>query len=344
MIRNIGQWAGVVLILIGINTKASAQDNCGGAVINAKTLYEQGKLREVIAELKPCLTRSFDRTNLWQGYKLLALSYLALNDPDNARKSAEDMLEINPQYTPSRLKDPKDFIDLVNSITVIPKFSLGLSASFGVNNSFLEIGTPYSISDYTKTYITKPGLQFGALGGYNLNQYLDIGLGIYGSGKNYDIIYSTNGYDVTLNEKLWYLEVPLILKYTFGRGRLRPYIEAGAYLGSLLSANSDFNSTYTATGDKLSDNNVSTDDRRNKINYGLIGGGGLTYKVGPGHFALDIRYCYGLTNIVNGANRYADENIYFKYYYLDDDLKISNSLISIGYVYYLNYKVMRKKK
>jgi len=332
---------GLLMLLPAIN--ASAQDNCGGAIVNAKALYDQGKLKEVIEALTPCLTHSFDRTNLWQGYKLMALSYLALNDPENARKAAEDMLEINPQFSPSLLKDQKDFIDLVNSIVVIPKFSLGLSGSAGLNSSFLTIGTPYEISDYTKTYSAKAGYQLGIFGGYNLNRHIDVGLGIYDSYKNYGISYTTNGFDVNVNEKLSYIEVPLTVKYTFGKGRLKPYLEIGAYEGFLISANSDFNETYTLTGEKFSDNNVSSDSRRNKTNFGVLGGVGLTYKVGSGHFVLDVRYCDGLTNIINGSNRYADENIYFKYYYLDDDLSISNLLVSVGYVYYVNYKVIRHK-
>jgi len=323
--------------------QVNAQDNCSGAILNAKAFYDQGKLREVISELTPCLTHSFDRTNLWQGYQLLALSYLALNDPADARKAAEDMLENNPQFQASLLKDPKDFIDLVNSIVVIPKFSLGLSGSVGINNSYFDVGTRYEISDYTKTYKSSAGYQLGIFGGYNIDKHLDFGIGIYDSYKNYGISYITNGFKVNDNEKLSYIEIPLTIKYTIGKYWLKPYLETGAFEGFLVSANSDFSSKYISTGEQFSDNNVSSENRRNKTNYGLIAGCGITCKFGPGHFLLDLRYCYGLTNIVNGNNRYTDENLYFKYYYLDDDLKISNVLLSFGYVYYVNYKVIRSK-
>jgi len=336
-----------LLFFLSISDKIYAQDNCGGAIANAKALYEQGKLRDVISGLKPCLNNSLSRSELWQGYELMALSYLALNDLENARKATEDMLDINPQPNLSPLKYPKDFIDLVNSVVVIPKFSLGFSANAGINYTFVNvIGAPYLISNYTKTYTSKPGYQIGLFSGYAINRYIDIDLGLYGSYKNYSISYATNGFNVNVNEKLTYLEVPLAVKYTFGSSKLRPYLEVGGYEGFLLSAYSDFNSTYTASNpsQKLSDNNVSSSDRLVNTNFGLLGGIGLTYKVGPGHFLINLKYCYGLTNIVKGGtNRYADENIYFKYYYLDDDISLNNLLLSVGYVYYVNYKVIRHK-
>ena len=336
----------ILITLMGIGifipiSPLKAQENCGGAIVNAKSLYELGKLNEVISELNPCLTHSLDRTNLWQGYKLKALAYLALNDKDNARRAAEDMLEINPLFKPSLLKDPKDFVELVNSIVIIPRFSLGISLAGGINNTYVDVMQSHTLTNDAKSYTNKLGWHSGFNVGYNISRNLEIGANILSSSKNYQVNFETAGYKISVNEKLSYLEVPILLKYSFLKSRLRPYVEAGAFGGYLLAANSDFKSTYT-DGTVYSENNVSSDDRRNKTNFGLLFGAGLTYKTGPGgQLVLDIRYCMGLSNIVNTANRYADESVYFPYYYIDDDLRISNSLISIGYVKYINYKVVR---
>ena len=324
--------------------KASAQDNCGGAVVNATALYEQGKLREAIDAMKPCLTLSLNRTNLWQGYKILALSYLALNDQKDARIAAENMLEQNPLYVPSLLKDPKDFIDLVNSIVVIPRFSLGLAVAAGINNTYVDVTQQYNASNFTKNYTSNIGTQFGFVIGYNISNELSVGADLNGSFKNYSINYSTNDFNITDNEHLSFLEVPVYATYSYGKGKLRPFVRLGAYEDFLLSASSDFSATYQPDKTSYSDKGVNSNDRRNNTDFGLLGGIGLNWKFDPAWQAfIEFRYTYGLTNVVNDANRYSDQNLIFNYFYLDDDLKISNGLFTLGFVYNLNYKVIRQK-
>lgn len=331
------------LLMIAPALKSSAQDNCGGAVVNATALYEQGKLREAIDAMKPCLTYSLDKTNLWQGYKILALSYLALNDAKDACTAAENMLEQNPLYVPSLLKDPKDFIDLVNSITVIPKFSLGLAVAAGINNTYVDVTQIYNASNFTKNYSSKIGTQFGFVFGYNISRELAVGIDLNGSFKNYAINYSTNDFNITDNEHLSFLEVPVYATYFFGKGRLRPFIRLGAYEDFLLSSTSDFSATYQPDKTSYSDNTIGN-DRRNNSDFGLLGAIGVNWKFDPAWQAFfEFRYAYGLTNIVNDANRYTDQNLIFNYFYLDDDLKISNALFSIGVVTNLSYKVIRQK-
>lgn len=324
-------------------SKTYAQENCGGAIVNAKALYDQGKLREAIDGLTPCLTHSLDRTNLWKGYEILALCYLTLNDPVDARKAAENLLELNPQFVPSLIKDPKDFVELINSITVIPKFSLGVAGGAGVNNTYVNVTQQYNVSDFNKNYKSQIGEQFGLILGYNISQNLELGLDLYSSFKNYGISYQTNNFNITDNEHLSYIEIPLYVTYSYGKGRLRPFVTLGGYEDFLLSATSDFSARYNPDNSSYSDNNVNSSDRRNKFNTGLMGGIGLSYKIATwAHVFIDFRYTYGLSNIVNDANRYADQNLIFNYFYLDDNLKISNGLFTGGLVAYLNYKVIRK--
>ena len=112
----------------------------------------------------------------------------------------------------------------------------------------------------------------------------------------------------------------------------------------MLSASSDFSATYQPDKTNYSDNGVNSNDRRNNTDFGLLGGIGLNWKFDPAwQLFVEFRYTYGLTNIVNDGNRYSDQNLIFNYFYLDDDLKISNGLFTIGVVRNLNYKVIRQK-
>ncbi len=343
MIKKSAFFAFLFLLMTTPVFKIYAQENCGGAIVNAKALYDQGKLREAIDGLTPCLTNSLDRTNLWKGYEILALCYLTLNDPVDARKAGENLMELNPQFLPSLIKDPKDFVDLINSITVIPKFSLGIAGGAGINNTYVDVTQQYNVSNFSKNYKSQIGEQFGVIWGYNISRNFELGVDLYSSSKNYGISYQTNNFNVTDNEHLSYVEVPLYVTYSYGKGRLRPFIKLGGYEDFLLSATSDFSAKYNPDNTSYSDNNVNSSDRRNKTSTGLMGGIGFSYKFNPGaHLFVEFRYNYGISNIVNDGNRYADQNLIFNYFYLDDDMKISNGLFTIGIVKYINYKVIRE--
>jgi hypothetical protein len=70
-----------------------------------------------------------------QAYRLLAMAYLVNNDKENAQDAVAKMLNLNPTYRPSKLKDPVELIKLISGITVIPKFTLSLAVSAGTNTS-----------------------------------------------------------------------------------------------------------------------------------------------------------------------------------------------------------------
>jgi hypothetical protein len=63
-----------------------------------------------------------------------------------------------------------------------------------------------------------------------------------------NVIYSGND-----NFRMTYLEIPVLLKYTMGRGSVRPYLAAGPSIGSLLSASETVSGTLAPLTDLKSD-------------------------------------------------------------------------------------------
>jgi hypothetical protein len=72
-----------------------------------------------------------------------------------------------------------------------------------------------------------------------------------------------------------------------------------------------------------------------------MGGIGSTYSFRKLNLALDCTYYRSFANITNTDNRYKNENLFYDYYYIDDDLKLDNLTITLSLIYHLNYRVVK---
>lgn len=120
---------------------------------------------------------------------------------------------------------------------------------------------------------TKTGFNLGAFFMIPVNEILTI---------QPEILYSSKGYTGTTDKvaNLNYLEIPVLLKFSFGEG-VKPSIFVGPYLSMLLSA--DYN------GSDVKDSFESTD-------FGIVIGAGIDIDMGDGVFTIDGRYSLGLSN------------------------------------------------
>ena len=87
---------------------------------------------------------------------------------------------------------------------------------------------------------------------------------------------------------LSYIEIPLLIQYTFGN-RIKPYLIAGPTLGYNLTSEIEFDLTgLKFTGDLK--------EVTETFDLGLTFGGGVQVPVGIGTIFLEGRYSYGLIN------------------------------------------------
>lgn len=312
---------------------------CSEALEQAQMEYDQGRISQALSSLSAC-DGSSDINEQWKYHRLKAMCHLANNEDEEARRSAARMLEINPKYKGKPYSDPGALIDLISSITVFPKFSLGLALSLGSNSSFPRIITPRALGDFSKKYTGRSNFQLGFSTSYQINRSLGLQSGLFISPKSYQMDYAVKDWDFVSKETLTYLQIPLMLRYyPYFNQRLRPYVQLGFYGSNLLKADHSLQGDNRATEEHIELLHTTSIDRRRSFDLGGIFGVGANYKLGEGHISVHVNYHYSPVNINNDDNHYDNNDIMYTYYYLEDDLSLSYFNLGIGYSLYINYKV-----
>lgn len=112
---------------------------------------------------------------------------------------------------------------------------------------------------------------------------------------------SGNTYQRTLN----YLEIPFLAHIAFGRERgVRFFLNAGPQMNFFLSdkeekGGGEWNPAYRPNG-VVYQYGKAVD---NKFDYGITGGLGLEVRTGIGHFLVEGRYYYGLSDIYGNSKK-----------------------------------------
>jgi hypothetical protein len=136
---------------------------------------------------------------------------------------------------------------------------------------------------------------------------------------------------------------PISIKYTQPTGKWRRYGYVGYSVNFLMGdkADIDINNRDAKAGDDTGErtsfdksiSNVNLIDYRNKFNMSFFVGGGVKYKAGLDYFYLDLRYAFGMKNVANPDTRYNTSTLGLPYPYVDDDFRIDNLALSVGYVH-----------
>ena len=325
-----------------------AQDDCAITLKNAQKTYEEGAIEKVADVLAPCLEKGFSRDQKVQAYKLLVLASFFENNRYEAEGYMIKLLRLDPEYKINTSVDPPEFIKLYDSYRTLPLYSIG--GTLSGNYSFVHVLNKYTIADVN----TSPGKYSGAAsyqGGINANMYLfdkaELCLDVlfmssrfrYNNDGIYDGFTSVNN-NKKAEVQTW-IGVPLSMTYDLTKSNtIKPYARLGGGVGFLMSdllhIERSFNNS-SATGP-----DIDMITQRNTKNYWVCIGGGAKYKIPNAFITLDLRYNLGLMNQVNGAQRYSNTELIYKYYYIDSDFKVSNLTFSIGYTRLL-YKPQKKK-
>lgn len=146
---------------------------------------------------------------------------------------------------------------------------------------------------------------------------------------------TANGETYTMKLNNDYIEVPVLVKYTFTSGRsASPFVFAGPVVAVNIASNVQYQDP-PPDAEELGDKDV---DNAKSLDFGLTIGGGLGLSVGPkGKLTFDVRYTLGLANAFDDvAESDFDAN---KLYLVDDEtgdaLKFKNTDIRfmVGYMF-----------
>ncbi|MCF2519635.1 TonB-dependent siderophore receptor [Dyadobacter sp. CY351] len=185
----------ILLTLAFAGTTAYAQEDCDATVIipEADRKYRTGNFDEVFQILNPCLKTRFSPNAQVQAYKIIALTYLALDSLPQAATAVRNLLIANQNYEPEfsalpQFKDlvaqQRDLMDRIIQITSVSKKAENL------------LQVPATVTVLTQTDIVKRGYK-------DLTQMLNDIPGfdvIRGNGPSYVTFYQ-RGYRSTSNDR-----------------------------------------------------------------------------------------------------------------------------------------------
>ncbi|MBU8892313.1 MAG: PorT family protein [Bacteroidales bacterium] len=324
-----------LLLLISISV-FSQQSDCSFKLEEAESAYESGILDSIPSLLRDCTKEGFDDDELARAYKLLILTYLFEDYQDMAEFTMLKFLKKFPEYE-LKANDQVEFTYLYKSYQTVPVYSIGVMG--GMNYSFVRIIDPYSLgssTDYSGDYsVSGMGYQFGLQFERYINEKINIDLGAFFVNRkfNYQITqldFTTIDYD----ESQSVISVPLTGTYDFSYKFLNPYVRIGFGIDYIIGASSGIKRIIDGgTQEDITGPDLDILNDRNTLNYDAIVGGGLKLKTKKGYGLLDLRYHFGLNNIVNSESRYSDGEKTFYYNYADDNFSLDNFYISVGYVF-----------
>jgi len=337
----------IVLAFLLLASKFSnGQSNCANTLYEANKSYEAGDFAKSVSQLLPCLKSGFHKDQRVEGYRLLALDYIYLNQPQQADTAVKNLLNNDNNYKlfPLYLNDPASLTKIIDTYDVTPLFNLTVPL-IGINFANVNLTSNKAVTNSAASYQPLIGVQFGVEGDYTIWRDLHVTAGVMWMSCRYEHDFdSVAGWKQQYTENLNYVHVPVSARYYFLKtdAPLRPYIEAGASFDFLASASADIVNTDNTTGNTNS-TSLNPISRRNNENTSILYGVGFNYRAAIGWFTFNARYLLGLSPIVNAANRYNDVDFIFNYQYVDDDFKLNNWQFTVGYTFPILFKVTKNR-
>ena len=101
--------------------------------------------------------------------------------------------------------------------------------------------------------------------------------------------------DTKETNKMSYVEMPVLTHVNIGGGKFRGLFNIGPYIAYALDRSwsfQDFNS-----GEDISEDYTFDKEKDNRLDFGLIVGGGVEYRLGFGKLQAEVRYTVGLGDV-----------------------------------------------
>jgi len=346
------------LLIVGcLAQRSMAQDECELVLVQATEEFNAGHLYGISAMLKDCLDKNQRREWRQRAYLLLAETYLLLEDPIGAEQSYLNVLRANPEFVTDPNRDPIDLVYLSGKFTSTPIFSLFGFAGPNISPVRVIHDVRAGGEAYTKErYGVRLGWQVGVGADFNYNDFISASAGftlVQASFKHTTTnLFGMNRDVVQFVDQQSWATFPLSVKYSEASGKFRRYGYAGVSFNYLVSdkGNVDLKNRDAKVNDvdqflefPKTISNVDVLQNRERLNASFFIGGGVKYKYKLDYFFVDLRYSFGLKNVVNPANRFNSVTDGLPYPYVDDDFRLDNLALSVGYIHPL-YKPRKLKK
>jgi hypothetical protein len=367
----------VLVGLVFISAGVYGQKLTGAQVLrNARSLYDQGRLHELPTVLSPQTIEAFDSDNeKVEAYKILVLTYIYLEEPEKADESMLQLLRTDHFFELTDA-DQIEFRNLYKKFRSKAVFSVG--AKIGLNQTYVSVLKNHFIPAESKgqgEYKPSLGFHFAAVfekelfakGNapskftaapeimFNTSSFTYNNAHIYWNdfeddpddADDVDENFASIAHKITHSS----IQLNLLAQYKLYKiyetetsqssSKFNPYVTLGPSVAYLMG--SKFDGLLSVERRIENAGQFTNTSSYEAINFSVIAGGGVKYKLGSIYLTADVRYQYGLFNVVNGTNRYentVDHNtIRTSYQYVDNDFTMNQAMFSIGLVYpYFNPK------
>lgn len=346
------------LIVLSALSAVAQETTCEQTLNLATEEFNSGRFYGVPGMLANCIRDGFTREQKQRAYLLLTQVYLLLDDPLAAENSYLEVLRANPEFITDPAVDPIDVVYLSKKFTASPIFSL--HGRIGSNISVVRViheilPTSGSIPIDTK-YTVKPGFQFMLGADWHYSEHLALSTEIGWTSTKY----KRERFNVFVRDRHEFIEranwvqVPVLVKYSFDRfykSRVRKFLPQ-AFAGV------SFNYLFTDKGElevynnNLGDNGLNTIiatspsidflPYRNRFNTSFIVGGAAKYKWKVDYLFAEVRYGFGLKNMVTNTTTFAGSPMQ-EFGHVDDYFRLDNLSVSVGFIKPL-YKARKLKK
>ena len=340
----------LLLTIIFTSHLAMAQeevlDVCVQNIEIAQQRYDEGRIQDIQALLNDCLEGgTYTKAEQSQVLRLLTLSYIFLEDEEKAEATMLRLIQENHEFQVNAAIDPTEFINLHEQFQYKPVFNIGIKYIFNFAQPIVtDLNSSFNLSETRPEYSTDFSfVGFGASFEWefyeNLVLYPEIhykNMSVTNTIKN-DGVLETTDYMTAINseDQTWF-SLPVSVKYNFefpSIPKLGAYVNLGGSLDYLLKSNRTSDGTTLALKNApvVGFNTISTQDK-NRLNYGIIAGGGVTFKASEGFISLEVRYLHSLTKLVNSDNVLnPTDPAQLNTGVQDDIYRLNHIAISLGY-------------
>jgi len=332
--------------------------NCTQAIRLIRSLYETGRLHELPGTADGCLNprpgqAGFTKEEKREAYRYLTLAYIYLEEPDSADINMLKLLETDHFYQPNETIDPAEFIALYHKFRTDPVFRYGVKV--GVNTT-----QPTALEYYNVGSGAGGAGKYGLAVGFNfmLAFEKDFARGSKFekftfapevafvsrtfSYTNSNLNFADKKADSTVSTQQFvfsqqWVDVNALVQYKLKAVNpinFHTYVGIGPGISYLLGSKNQPSTTYGSGSNGYTVTGPQVDDSKsyNNLVYSVILTAGFKKRIGELYLTGDIRYQFGLSNVVNNASR-TNQVIGFDYAGTYNNYRMSNVMIQLGVLF-----------
>ncbi len=313
------------LSLITLSSQVFGQaSSCAQTLRLVQSTYEQGRLHELESLMAGCLKSGFDTPQKVSAYKYLTLAYIYLEEPEKADAAMLELLNADNFFKPNDAVDPAEFIALYRKFRVDPVFRFGFTGGLtstmpAISEMFYVGGSALGYGKYTPKFNVSAALVFekdffGFIKkfsiapeiGYTVRSYIYSNPQLTYKDENPDnpnFILEEN-----LQKQAW-LDLNLLGQYKIMESKFNPYIGIGPGISYLLNSSTEIQ-TVVIDRNTITGSAIDTKSSYNSLAYSVIIAVGAKIRTGAFYLTGNIRYQYGLNNVVNESTRSNSEALF----------------------------------